>query len=536
MAGFCLPKELTQKFLHSLKDGTLDIEKLAEMSSEDRRAAFEAVIGKEESKQVNALFESKLLLKDQKTGLVTWAKQVAGISEPVRRDIISTIERMDSVLNPSDQQAFLEDLASKKLGVDVTYEEAQKIAELSRTVQDLSQSKDTELGRLAWGTAQIELSDYAESLIPYSKNIVANVANVPKSIMATLDFSAAFRQGWGMSSRANFWKALTPMFKYAFSEKAFENLRADVVSRDTYPLMRSSGLRVSAVANRLSQREEQYMTTLLDKLPLYRGAERAYIGFLTKLRADEFDRMVKRAEARGEHIGQGSKVTKELASVVNDFTGSGNIGKGDKYANAVPLLNASLFSPRKISATVNMLNPERYLNPSISATARQEALRNIIGSVSLSAAVAVLGAMAGGVVELNPTSSDFGKLRFGKTRYDLTGGNGTYAVLMARMLTNKLKSSTTGRTIQLGKGYKPLTRGDLLVSFGRNKLAPIPSLAADWLYGKDAIGNPFNLTTELSNRAYPLVIQDMVQVGQNDPTNLIGSIIADELGVGVQSY
>lgn len=519
----------------------MNVDKLAEMSSEDRRAAFADVVGEGDAKSVNALFESKLLLKNQKLGMVTWAKEVAGLKDPVRRDIISTIERMTEVLDPKSEKAFLEDLAAKKLGVEVTFEEAKTISDLSRQVTELGKNKTTETDRLAWGNAQLALNDYVEGLVPKSKHLIENIANVPKTVMSTLDFSAAFRQGWGMASRANFWKSLVPMFKYAFSEKAYKNLQADIVSRDTYPLMKGAGLRVSVLASKLSGREEQFMSSLLDRFPILRGSERAYAGFLSKLRADEFDRMIKRAQLKGEHIGVGSRATKEIANVANDFTGSGNIGTGDQFANVVPTLNAAFFSPRKISATINMLNPRRYLAPEVlgsveSSVARQEAIRNLVGSVALSAAVLSLAAAAGASVELNPLSADFGKFRFGKTRYDVTGGNGTYAVLLARMIENKSKSTTTGRTTVFGKGYKPSTRLSVAGQFALNKASPLASLVADWAIGKDHNGNPFNLTQELIDRAYPLVLNDVITVGQNDPANLFGSIVADEFGVGVQSY
>lgn len=551
MANYCLPKELTTKFLRALKDGTLNVDELSQMSSADRRAKFAEVVGEGDAKNVNAEFESKLLLKDQKRGLVTWAKNVAGLKEPVRRDIIATIERMDTVLDPKSQQAFLEDYAAKKLGVDVTFEEAKKITDLSHAISKLAEGRSDPLVNIEWGRAMIELNDYVESLLPKG-HLLTDAANIPKAVMSTMDFSAAFRQGWGMVSRADFWRAFPAMFKYAFSEKQFQELRAQIVSDPNYHIIKSSGLRVSAIADKLSQREEQYISTLLDKVPLYRGAERAYVGFLNKLRVDSFNRMLKRAELAGEHIGVGSKATKELANVVNDFTGSGNLGAEDRYAAAVPVLNATLFSPRKISATINMLNPRRYLSPESgvgklgvgkfklgsveSATARHEAIRNLVGSLALSASVLTLAAMAGFAVETDITSADFGKFKIGKTRYDVTGGNGTYAVLLGRLMLNRTKSTTTGRTTILGKGYKPTTRADLILKFGRNKLSPTASLIADWLYGQDAVGNPFNLKTELLNRAYPLVLQDIVTTAQNDPQNLLGSVIADEFGIGVQTY
>ena len=87
---FCLPKEFSTKFLNSLREGKIIPEKLMDMSSAERRTFFESIVG-ENAQSVNALFESKLLLKDQKRGLVTWAKQITGISEAARRDMLSKI-------------------------------------------------------------------------------------------------------------------------------------------------------------------------------------------------------------------------------------------------------------------------------------------------------------------------------------------------------------------------------------------------------------------------------------------------------------
>jgi hypothetical protein len=90
------------------------------MSSAKRREFFEPIVGAENAQEVNALFESKLLLKDVKRGLVTWAKQVGGITEPVRKDLLAKISRMpNELLNPVDESKFLADLAATKLGVAV---------------------------------------------------------------------------------------------------------------------------------------------------------------------------------------------------------------------------------------------------------------------------------------------------------------------------------------------------------------------------------------------------------------------------------
>ena len=118
---FCLPKESAKDFIAALRGGKIVPEKLMDMSSAERRTFFEGLVGKENALDVNTLFEAKLLLKDQKRGLVAWAKQVSGIKEATRKDILTKIEKMEKVLSPESERAFLKDLTEKRLGTEVTF-------------------------------------------------------------------------------------------------------------------------------------------------------------------------------------------------------------------------------------------------------------------------------------------------------------------------------------------------------------------------------------------------------------------------------
>ena len=167
--AFCLPKEFSDKLLVALRNGKIVPEKLIKMSSEQRRTFLEDIVGKENVKDVNAQLESKLILKDQKKGLVTWAKKLTGITEATRQDILSKIERMKNILEPKTERAFLEDLVAKRLKTDVTFEEAKTIVESAKQVKELKESIPVDSPirskeRLEYGTAEVLFRDYIDAL------------------------------------------------------------------------------------------------------------------------------------------------------------------------------------------------------------------------------------------------------------------------------------------------------------------------------------------------------------------------------------
>src|ERR1044071_10514459 len=134
--AWCLARKDAEKFKEKILDGTIDPAKLFEMSSKERRDFFAEHLGNVNAEQTNRLFESKMILKNQQQGAINWANKLLGLSPQAKRDLISRIQRMDKVLEPADERAFLEDLAAQKLGTRVSYEEAQKINELANKVTE----------------------------------------------------------------------------------------------------------------------------------------------------------------------------------------------------------------------------------------------------------------------------------------------------------------------------------------------------------------------------------------------------------------
>lgn len=508
---FCLPKQISDQFKQMIKSGEVDIDKLSSISSKDRIAFFMKIMNERNAKEVNAIFESKLLLKNQKKGMVTWAKQITGITPEAKNTLIDKIERMSNILSPENEKDFLQSLASKRLGVDITIEEANKIAEMSKKVSELKSYTDTQ-GRIKYGRARMDLVDYVNKLSGKKANLVKNIIGLPRAVLATLDLSAPLNQGWGMLSRKEFYKNISTMFKSLKNEDNFLNIQAEIMTRDTFKRAKKAGLRINDLGENLELREEAFMTTLLDKVPGVSASQRAYTSFLNKLRMDVFDDLLSKAEIAGEDVGLGSKDLEDIANVVNAFTGG--------YGQTNALVNAALFSPRKFQSTIKMIDPRTYTDPKTSKTARKAATRNLLGSLAITATILTLADVLGGdniETEEDPRSSDFGKIKVGDTRLDISGGIAGYVILLSRILSGEIKSSNTGAIKKLGNNYGSTSGFDLTANFIRNKLSPLASLIIDVLTGENAVGEKKTPTQSVIDRFKPMFLKDAYEVLTEDP-------------------
>ena len=166
---FCLIPTLAETFKTKLKNGEINPEKLSNMSSKERRNFFSEFMGEENAKKTNALFESKLLLKNQQEGIINWAKQVSGIKPEIQRDMLSKVDKMTTILKPKEMDAFLSDLAEQRLGLGISAEEAGNIVDLAKTVADKKVAWDgekwaSETDRMDYGRAKVAFGNYVAEL------------------------------------------------------------------------------------------------------------------------------------------------------------------------------------------------------------------------------------------------------------------------------------------------------------------------------------------------------------------------------------
>lgn len=370
-------------------------------------------------------------------------------------------------------------------------------------------------------------------------SVFTKALGLPRSLMATLDLSAPLRQGVFMVGRKEFYPAFASMFKQFGSKNAFKAVQDSIAASPDYQLMQKAKLALTEIDGGFTHHEEAFSTDWAGKIPvfgqLHKASERAYTGFLNKLRADSFSSIADKYRSAGIDLNDptNAKALTDLGKYVNAATGRGNLH--GKWESAAGALSTALFSPRLIASRVSLLNPKYYVD--LDPITRKEAVKDLLSFGAIASTVAGLAAAGGAKVETDPRSSDFAKIRVGNTRYDMLGGFGQYLTLGARLASGQTKSSNSGeiRSLTDGKFGQP-TRLDVLSNFGLNKAAPVPSFAIDYLRGKDAVGTPFDVRKEIVSRFVPLFLQDLHDVYQDQGTKGIAMGAPGIFGVGVQTY
>lgn len=400
------------------------------------------------------------------------------------------------------------------------------------------QTNELALLRSVFGDEFVDEVASKQDAFTRAKALGIDLINVPRSVMASLDLSAPFRQGLvlGVANPKRGAAAFGAMFKYALSEEAYRGLDDAIRARPTYGLMQDAGLAINGIK---WEREERFASSFAEKIPGVRASGRAYTGFLTKLRADVFDDMVQRAQSLGMKPEDGGKLPKDIASFVNAASGRGEVGDipfvGKMLEPAKDLLNAMFFSPRLMASRISLMNPAYYyrLDPFV----RKEAVKAMLTFLGLGSGVASLAALGGASVQKDPRSADFGKIRIRNTRIDPWGGFQQYARMTAQLASGQYISTTSpnSQPKNLGEKRGSITRYDIAMRQIESKEAPIASFVTDMLRQTDYRGEPVSVTKEIVDRFTPMVVNDIYEVWREDP-QLVPFAALSGFGLGVQTY
>jgi len=405
---------------------------------------------------------------------------------------------------------------------------------------------------------------------PEEAGAIREAWNLSRGLMAVdLPFvtSAGLRQGLPLIGTKNWVKAWGPSIR-AYGSTNFYNahkalLEADpLMFRKTIPVMKADGTQLikngapvlkemPSIAEQagvsltdlgsLSAREESIRSKLAERIPVWgkvvAASNRSYAAYINDLRLNAFRNFYEAMPDKNNMVA-----LRELGDAVNTFTGRGPLKTKipftgtpstelnlEKYASG---LSEALFAPKLMASRMQMLNPINYTMavPQV----RKEYLKAAIRTAGAWTTLASLGKLAGAEVTLNPTSADFGKMKFGDTRLDPAGGFQQFLVLASRLTTNEFTSSTTGSSYPLGEGYGAATRGSVTQDFLANKLHPSLKYFYDAAFARES--RPFGVFDRALQLAIPMLSRDLMEIAKEQPELIPLLAPLTSAGMGTQHY
>jgi len=376
---------------------------------------------------------------------------------------------------------------------------------------------------------------------PLKMGIVTTVGNEMKTAMATADLSHLLRQMILVGPRHPdiYLAAFPKSLKFMFSEKSFAKW-LKVFDSDSVKIAidAENPTFFSKIAGAISEKEESFMAQYIQKIPILgkivKASERAFHGVLNSVRLDLYKKLLaQRGAAAVGNSPEAVTIRRQLAEHVGALTGRGLLDpKGIVNRNRA-FINAVTWSPGLLKSRLYFLDPRSYLNPKIDPFVRKENFKVTLAFVGTITTMLGIAAASGIRVGTDINSTDFGKMRFGKTRIDLMGGFQQYIVALSRLITGNY-TTTKGKKIDLTAGGL-LSRYDIALRFFENKEAPLLSFITTMLKGTSFDGQPVKIQKEILNRITPIVVQDLIEIARENPELLPAGILSF-LGAGVQTY
>tara|TARA_R110002126_G_C10463443_1_gene500537 strand:+ start:701 stop:2485 length:1785 start_codon:yes stop_codon:yes gene_type:complete len=372
--------------------------------------------------------------------------------------------------------------------------------------------------------------------------------DVPRALVASFDYSAPGRQGkffvfarplLSLQAGAKMFKATwSPRYEQQIMDAILNDPEAgDIAIAKLYlaPTESMGGGEHNRTTG--SIKTDDFRSDLASKLrfgigKMVRASNRAYNVYLNSIRVSVFNVLKKNLTKRGEPT---IEELQSIANFVNVATGRGArvLGEGG---------DVLFFSQRYTASRIQLAIAQPLLSGSgknVKMIIAKEYARMLLGAGT----TAMFASMMGVDIELDPRSSDFMKMRFGKHRVDLFGGMQSMLTFGAKAGTLKTKSATTGEIkSMLDYGQSDLRR-EFANRFFYYKLSPFPSSLFNMAARKDVMGENRDITTLGgavrigTDLVIPLSARDIARELNEEgiPLAVAYSLIAI-LGNGVQSF
>jgi hypothetical protein len=560
----------------ALTSRELSIPDLYRMTSAERRAKFAQFIPEEQVSIVNAKFE-QAMMSNQKTALKNWVVSTTSAKDPIRKDLLKRVDRIQNVLNTAEEGNFLQDLAEFKLGIAVTEEETKQIMGMKVAIDEAKAkidrtSPDDDISRIVYGMALRKFKNYVGDLklkaesptlkertaLTMQPRNVLDASLASKAMIASMDLSYPLRQGIKtlLSGDVKTWSR-----SFGASIKTFgkELVAAAPEANKRFPLLTQE--RDGAVMDALYARiygsenalngkftaskdgyniglmfEEAFPSALPEKVPglgrLFKASQTAYEAGALQMRYDLANKFIAIGEKNGLDMLDEANAT-AMGHLVGSMTGRSGLGRAEPVGRQ---LNAAFFAPRFLMSNFHTLTGGGFdkairANPVARKEAAKVSLRIAasIGSILLTAK-----ALDPDSVDLDPRATKFGKVKVGENMWvDITGGMSGLAVLGLRLATGESKSAT-GKITKMGEaGFGQQTSLDTLENFIEGKFSPGAGALRDYLKGQDFSGKKPTRASTLLNMVVPISVQNITDDLKKGNDDFLVASILEGFGLSV---
>jgi len=264
--------------------------------------------------------------------------------------------------------------------------------------------------------------------------------------------------------------------------------------------------------------------------------ERGNTIYMNEIRKMRFKDGTKILEREGKNKIDHLEDYKKVAKAVNTMTGRASIGRLEGIND---ILSTVFFSFKNTVSTFNQLNPYYYLSlhspndPYTKVSASQKMMmQDMVTFVGVTTAMMFLMQAAAGdddegnpifTIETDPTSSDFGKLRWKNARFDPWHGMMPQLVFLSRLITGESKNEKGVKRI--GQGYNAETHWDNFMRvYVENKFSPSMQIAfrqanaqVDKEGNKTYYGKPLTDYIDLK----PMYLTSLDEIRKEDPNGYV---------------
>jgi DNA repair exonuclease SbcCD ATPase subunit len=451
----------------------------------------------------------------------------------------------------ADRTAELQERIKNK---DFVPKKQTRVFELDEEAKRLEEEKRKIVDEFEYEKTKAELS--SEGWFKRGGRVILDVLNLPRGLTASIDVSAPLRQGIVLLSTQNpkdSIRQIGKMLSFFAKPGSYEEWLNGVKASKEYSLFKEADLFIAEQSPKLEAKEELFANNLANKIPIigdklipgtdkkglqaYKRSEYAYAGFLNMMRAETFMQGAKALREQGYTMENSPQVYKDWATYVNSATGRGKLNLGNQKLAVA--LSTTFFSPSLIKARLEILGLSWGYYTKLSPAVRAMAVKRTLSFMGMMSTFLGLTALMLSLnddddedknrVELDPRSSDFGKIITKDTRIDITGGTAIYYRTLAQFFAQAKKNMATKQIEELGQKYGDKTSMDVAEQFFVNKLTPFAS-AVYKEYGKTEYEKQKDELEQASkdnvfNRAgVPLIVQKLiVPMWMNDAEEIVKS-------------